>query len=170
MADGGTNDNGVLFSFDPLPATFVKLLDFDGTNGNIYHYESSAQLLKASNGKLYGLTTSGGSHNLGVLFSFDPVSADYTKLVDFDGINGSNPYPALLQAHNGKIYGTAIDEASKDRDIMYALDPTTGKYSKVAAFDSINGVYIQSMMQTRDGKFYGTTFYGGAEGQGIIFS
>ena len=32
-------------------------------------------LLEADDGKLYGMTSRGGSNNLGVLFFFDPVSA-----------------------------------------------------------------------------------------------
>src|SRR5215510_5010480 len=37
-------------------------------------------LIQASNGKLYGMTSAGGSHGDGVIFSFDPVGSVYTKL------------------------------------------------------------------------------------------
>ena len=49
---GGTNDGGVIFSFDPSSFTYTTLKDFDGTNGaNPY-----GSLIQASDGKLYGMT------------------------------------------------------------------------------------------------------------------
>ena len=40
--------------------------------------------MQASDGKLYGMTSQGGSSGYGVIFSFDPSSSTYTKLKDFD--------------------------------------------------------------------------------------
>jgi len=48
-------------------------------------------LAQASDGKLYGMTSLGGSSSLGAIFSFDPVTSIYTKLIDYDGANGSQP-------------------------------------------------------------------------------
>ena len=61
--------------------------------------------MQASDGKLYGMTTNGGSSGYGVIFSFDPSSSTYTKLKDFDNTNGANPYGSLMQASDGKLYG-----------------------------------------------------------------
>jgi uncharacterized repeat protein (TIGR03803 family) len=49
-------------------------------------------MIQASDGKLYGMTYGGGNSGSGVIFSFDPSSSIYTKLKDFDGANGANPY------------------------------------------------------------------------------
>ena len=51
------------------------------------------------------MTTNGGSRGAGVIFSFDPFTATYKKLKDFDKANGSNPYGGLLHATDGKLYG-----------------------------------------------------------------
>jgi uncharacterized repeat protein (TIGR03803 family) len=48
-------------------------------------------LMQASDGKLYGMTSEGGSTNQGVIFSFDPSSSTFTKLQDYTGANGANP-------------------------------------------------------------------------------
>ena len=71
-------------------------------------------LMQASDGKLYGMTTNGGSSSdNGVIFSFDPSSSTYTKLKDFDNTNGANPYGSLMQASDGKLYGmTLMEEAA----------------------------------------------------------
>jgi len=62
-------------------------MDFDNTNG-AWPYSN---LMQASDGKLYGMTALGGSNGVGVIFSFDPSSSTYTKLQDFNGINGAKP-------------------------------------------------------------------------------
>src|SRR5664279_1417114 len=67
-AYGGSSNNGVIFSFDPSTSTYTKLKDFDGTDGS-YPY---GNLMQANNGKLYGMTNTGGSSDAGVIFSFDP--------------------------------------------------------------------------------------------------
>jgi hypothetical protein len=45
------------------------------------------------------MTDLGGSHNMGVVFSFDLNSKSFAKLKDFDGRNGDNPvYSSLLES------------------------------------------------------------------------
>jgi uncharacterized repeat protein (TIGR03803 family) len=56
--------------------------------------------------KLYGTTHDGGSNNVGVIFSFNPSSSTYTKVKDFGGEDGIYPYGSLIQASDGKLYGT----------------------------------------------------------------
>ena len=90
--NGGSSGVGVIFSFDPSSSTYTKLKDFDNTNGaNPY-----GSLVQASDGKLYGMTVGGGSSGYGVIFSFDPSSSIYTKLIDFDNIKGGYPYGSLI--------------------------------------------------------------------------
>ena len=67
--------------------------DFDNTNGR----NPPGHLTRAGDGKLYGMTSLGGSTNGGVIFSFDPSSSTYTKLKDFDTVNGRNPRAALCR-------------------------------------------------------------------------
>src|SRR4030095_8061391 len=99
-AGGGSNGYGVIFSFDPSTSTYTKLKDFDGTNGR----NPTGSLIQASDGKLYGMTSGGGSNGTdygglgcGVIFSFDPLSSTYTKLKDFDGSDGARPFGSLVQ-------------------------------------------------------------------------
>jgi uncharacterized repeat protein (TIGR03803 family) len=94
------------------------LKNFDNTNGA----HPNGSLIQATNGKLYGMTSEGGSINAGVIFSFDPSSYTYTKLKNFDGTNGGNPYGSLMQARNGKLYGMTRKGGSINAGVIFSFD------------------------------------------------
>ena len=170
-AGGGSGGYGVIFSFDPSATTFTKLVDFDSTNGA----KPFGSLVKASDGKLYGMTTNGGSSNYGVIFSFDTAGATYTKLLDFDGTNGSNPNGSLIQASDGKLYGMSLNGGSgrggTGDGVIFSFDPSSSGYTKLMDCDTINGSNpYGSLIQAGDGKLYGMTSQGGTNGDGVIFS
>lgn len=66
---GGTYDAGIIFEYDYVKDTCIKKFDFNGTNGG----GPSSQMIKASNGKLYGMAD-GGVNGLGVIFEYDYVT------------------------------------------------------------------------------------------------
>lgn len=95
---GGVSNHGVLFEFNPNTGVYTKKIDFDGTNKGSSPYGS---LIQASNGKLYGMTKSGGSSGLGTIFEYNISSGILTKKADFNGISmGSGPKGSLVQAGN----------------------------------------------------------------------
>ncbi|MEO7482757.1 MAG: choice-of-anchor tandem repeat GloVer-containing protein, partial [Ferruginibacter sp.] len=145
---------GAIFSFDPSTSIYTKLMDFDGINGaNPY-----GSLVQASDGKLYGMTSAGGSNDMGAIFSFDPSNSVYTKLKDFDGTNGRKPYGNLFQASDGKLYGMTYEGGSSNYGVIFSYDPSTLIYSKLVDFDVTNGSSPSgSLMQASNGKLYGMT-------------
>ena len=160
--------HGVIFSFDPSSSTYTKLKDFDN---NEMVANLSGSLMQASDGKLYGMTTQGGSNGYGVIFSFDPSSSTYTKLKDFDNTNGANPYGSLMQASDGKLYGMTYQGGSSGDGVIFSFDPSSSTYTKLKDFDGTNGANpYGSLMQASDGKLYGMTTSGGSNGAGVIFS
>ncbi|MDQ2719852.1 MAG: T9SS type A sorting domain-containing protein [Bacteroidota bacterium] len=165
---GGSSDHGLIFSYAPSSSTYAKLKDF-GTNES--GSNSSSSLVHANDGKLYGMSTSGGSHGYGVIFSFDPSTSTYTKLKDFDYPDGSNPYGSLIQATNGKLYGMTHSGGSDNYGVILSYDPRSSTYAKLKDFDSITGANpYGSLMQAIDGKLYGMTYAGGSSDYGVIFS
>jgi uncharacterized repeat protein (TIGR03803 family) len=61
-SQGGDNDRGVIFEFDPVSRIFVKKHDFDGLEGgNPY-----GDMALAEDGLLSGVTHEGGAGNFGV--------------------------------------------------------------------------------------------------------
>ncbi|HEX7846613.1 MAG TPA: choice-of-anchor tandem repeat GloVer-containing protein, partial [Chitinophagaceae bacterium] len=132
--EGGSDDGGVIFSFDPSTSTYTKVKDLNYTDGR-FPYGS---LVQASNGKLYGMTVWGGSNDLGVIFSFDPSSFTYTKLKDFDGTNGANPYGNLMQASDGKLYGMTAWGGNNNGGVVFSFDFSNSLYTKLRDFNFIN--------------------------------
>ena len=76
--------------------------------------------MQASDGKIYGMTSEGGSsYGYGVIFSFDPSSSTYKKIFDFDGTNGGNPSGSLLQAGDGMLYGITTGGGSAGYGVFF---------------------------------------------------
>ena len=133
---GGTNNLGVLFEFDPATSIFSKKLDFNGSNGST----TSSSLLKAANGKLYGLTQSGGINNDGVLFEYDFVSNVYAKKFDFSSLaSGRNPSATLYEASNGKMYGLTPYGGVNNKGVIFEYDPISNSVIKKLDFNGSNG-------------------------------
>ncbi len=166
-ANGGGDQSGVIFSFNPFNSTYAKLKDFDYTTG----YYPHGSLLAGMDGKLYGMTYKGGNNNEGVLFSFACSTLAYTKLNDFDGVNGGSPLGSLVQAANGKIYGMTSEGGNDHQGVIFSFNPATSTYTIEKAFNNSDGKSPSSNMTiANDGKFYGTTFQGGISDAGVIFS
>ncbi|KAF5044068.1 hypothetical protein DSECCO2_495600 [anaerobic digester metagenome] len=93
---GGPYDGGVLYEFDVTTGAYTPKVIFNGTTDGKNPYGS---LTLASNGKLYGMTQSGGANNLGVLFEYDPATEIFTKKIDFvSATTGRNPFGSLIAA------------------------------------------------------------------------
>src|SRR6478735_3407867 len=95
---GGNNNGGAICKLATATNTLTAAFSLDGPDGTNPEY---TKLLQASDGKLYGMTTQGGiygaeSSGYGVIFSYDPATSSYTKLIDFDGTNGQWPFGSLI--------------------------------------------------------------------------
>ncbi len=164
---GGSSSVGVIFSFDPSSSTYTKLKDFDNTNGA----HPNGSLMQASNGKLYGMTSGGGSSSVGVIFSYDLSSSTYTRLKDFDNTDGAYPGGNLMQASDGKLYGMAGGGGSLGNGVIFSFDPLSSTFTKLKDFDGIHGGRpVGSLIQASDGRLDGMALIGGSLGNGVIFS
>lgn len=87
---GGLNNAGVIFEFNIVNNTFAKLYDFDSTADGYNPYGS---LMQASDGKLYGLTTSESGEAR--MFQFDITT---NTLVVKANLTGTPYYTTLLES------------------------------------------------------------------------
>lgn len=94
---GGENNKGVLYKYSLIENEFEVIFNFSTEKGA----NPAGSLLKASNGKVYGITTNGGDYDMGVVFEFEFETNNYNKILDFDGENGSHPFEtSLIEACN----------------------------------------------------------------------
>ncbi len=159
---------GRLFKFDPLSNKDSICFTFNGPNGKY----GTSNLIQASNSLLYGVTSSGGKYNYGVLFSYNIVTGKDSVVIDFDSItNGSNPWSYFIQAANGLLYGFTNKGGSHNKGVLLSYNPITGKDSVLIQFNGKNGAYpYASPIIGPNGMLYGTTDSGGISGKGVLFS
>ncbi len=165
---GGGGGQGVIFSFNPTNSKYSVLKNFDGINGGY----PNGSLLQAKDGKLYGVTRTGGVNGVGVMFSYDIVTATYSVLEEFNFVNGGNPEGNLIQANDGIIYGMAPFGGNNFQGLIFSFNPASpGPTSIAKSFDGNleGGSPSGGLVQANNGKLYGMNQSGGS-GLGVIFS
>jgi uncharacterized repeat protein (TIGR03803 family) len=164
--DGGSG-YGVLFEWNLANSTYTKKINFNASsNGS----GPNGSLVQADNGKLYGMTSGGGIADKGVIFEWDPVASRYTKKMSFLGTNGANPLDGFVIGSNGKLYGETSSGGDYNCGVIFEWDPAKGTYTKLIDFNDTNGANPNGpLLEVGDGKFYGTTKYGGTSGFGVLF-
>ena len=128
-------------------------------------------ILLATDGNFYGVTAD--SHlgsGRGTLFSLTPDGA-ITTLHTFAGIDGRSPNNGLIQASDGNLYGTTSQGGSVGPGVIYKMT-TNGDLTTIYSFPSGAGgeTPFSGVIEGSDGNFYGTTFSGGANNRGMIFT
>jgi uncharacterized repeat protein (TIGR03803 family) len=162
---GGINGMGVLFEFNPQTGTYTKMVDFDGTERGGY---PNANLIEASNHKLYGMTGDGGLNGGGVLFEYD-LSGTFQKLYDFNQVDGMQPRGSLKE-FQGALYGVTWNGGEADWGTLFKYDLAAGTVSKLHDFSGeAAGKHAVGNLTEVNGKLYGMTHEGGAVDYGIIY-
>ena len=132
-----------------FPGAPTRVQSFSGDMGGI---------TLGTDGFIYGSTT--GSDNS--IFRMD-LSGDFT-VIDTQ----TNAVAALLEAADGKFYGTAAGD-DLDPGNVFRVD-SLGNSVVLHVFNGTDGMHPRSrLVQATDGNFYGTTSSGGATGLGTIF-
>jgi uncharacterized repeat protein (TIGR03803 family) len=162
-SQGGKYNLGVLFEWDPATNEYNKKLDFNGSEKGA---KPTGSLLKAKNGKLYGMTSEGGTLNFGVLFEWNPDDDIYVKKLDFPEEAYERGTGDIMQAEDGKFYGLDYGFGS-----IFEWDPETNIYTNRFHFDEYTTGYFPfgRLIQAGNGKLYGVAQYGGPNQCGTIF-
>ena len=135
--------------------TLNTLVNFDGNNGETPFYMS---LIQGFDGNYYGTTSWGGLEGWGTVFRMTPT-ARLTTLYSFCGQCASNrPYAGLVQATNGRFYGTTVSSAPPDYAGSVFEITAAGKLTTLHDFDSQDGTSpLSALVQATNGRLYGTT-------------
>ena len=137
-------------------------------------------------GTLYG-TSEGGSDS-GFVFSFDPNSGAekviYRFCSRYNCSDGAHPYAGMLNV-NAALYGTTSKGGTYGGGTVFRIDPATGSETMLYSFCNLaqppsvtrqvqqacpDGANPYGGLIDVNGKLYGTTYNGGANGYGTVFS
>ena len=168
---GGTYDQGTVFEVTPS-GTVTTLYTFCSQVNCMDGAEPFSGLL-ISGGNGYGTTYWGGINGKGTIFKITPTG-QLTTLHSFAGgpAEGAYPIAGLVQV-GGNFYGTTQLGGTNGLGTIYEMTPAgqlTTLYSFCSQPACADGdVPYAGLIQGANGNLYGTTFLGGASGNGTVF-
>ncbi len=140
-------------------------------------------IIRDAAGNLYGAAFDGGAYGAGAIYELSS-SGQETLLHSFSGgSDGAHPLSTLLLDSQGNLYGTAQAGGNGQCGgtgcgVVFELMPQSGgnwAEAVLYAFCSANrcedGEEPREGPLVRDsaGNIYGTTYFGGANGDGVVF-
>lgn len=180
---GGLDDDSVGTVFKlTLDGTFTRLHDFV-IDSNKDPRKPYTGLVEGPDGNLYGTTLEGGDGQRGTVYRISPTGT-FSVIHHFRGgrDDGSTPEGQLIVGADDKLYGTTMLGGSNDRGTIYRIS-TSGQYEQLYSFPALRnfndiGLATNStganpraglMRSDLDGSYYGTTYQGGAGGNGTLY-
>jgi len=139
---GGINGNtGTLYSYNHFTHQETLLHSFGSTATDAT--SAFCELIQASDGLLYGVSTYGGTAQAaaGTIFCYNPVT-DSFKIVHSFGNGNDGQYPGnskLMQASDGLLYGVTTQGGDNNTGCIYSYDVHTGVEKVVYSFTDITG-------------------------------
>jgi uncharacterized repeat protein (TIGR03803 family) len=164
-ANGGAAGTGSIISYDPSTGILSKEYDFNVSTGA--NPSGSATVY---NNKLYFSTTVGGANNSGTIMAFDPDGRTCYDVYDL--YVGGATLNAVLALENNVFYSTSLYGGGAGDGNLYSIDPRTRIYRDYFDF-SLSGYDFGRNPLTLapyNGLLYGTTYRGGTNDIGTIFS
>jgi|HubBroStandDraft_6_1064221.scaffolds.fasta_scaffold149627_2 uncharacterized repeat protein (TIGR03803 family) len=176
---GSCNDHGMgsgcgtVFSVTTAGKEAV-LYNFKGASGD--GSQPSRGLLNV-NGTLYGTTQLGGANGKGTVFAVTP-SGKETVFYSFKGGSGDGSYPlADLTNVNGTLYGTTISGGVRCKrhsgcGTVFSVTPagTETVLHRFKGWRGGDGAWPYAGLLNVNGTLYGTTYLGGRNNGGTVFS
>jgi uncharacterized repeat protein (TIGR03803 family) len=162
---GGASGAGTVFEVAKGSSTVTVLASFNGTDGS----GPVGGLVLDGSGNLYGTTQSGGIGD-GTVFELAQGSGTITTLASFLVPNGANPDANVITDTNGNLYGTTQTGGKFGYGTVFEVAAGTGTITTLGSFDGTDGSDAQGgLLMDGSGNLYGTTYTGGAHGDGTVF-
>jgi uncharacterized repeat protein (TIGR03803 family) len=181
---GGPNGTGTIFRITSS-GKFTVLHAFSAVDSNLHNTDGANPLrtvVIGADGNLYGTTRLGGLNTCGPKASGCGVAwvmtpwGSFSVVHQFQATEGHAA--SLLKAHDGFLYGCAVFPfAGAGAGTLFRMAPSGGHFEilhRFAAVD-VNGANsdgadcFEPLVETDPGVLYGSTTYGGPNGNGVVF-
>jgi uncharacterized repeat protein (TIGR03803 family) len=172
---GGSFNYGTVFEVDATGQETV-LHSFVGSDG-LY---PAGGVIRDAGGNLYGTTSYGGTaegghciHGCGTVFKLDAAGKQTVLYAFTGGTDGGNPLSELV-AGAGDLYGTAVTGGDTSCfvggcGVVFELNQADQETVLHRFTDKTDGESPVGLVENGAGKFFGTTYDGGALGHGAVF-
>jgi uncharacterized repeat protein (TIGR03803 family) len=162
---------GTVFKITPSEK-LTTLFSFDYTDGS---GPGPNRLVRDDEGNFYGTTSVGGASGDGAVFELTKAGAEIV-LYSFTGAaDGFAPYGGVIRDAKGNLFGTAFQGAGVDCNddgcgTVFELS-AAGKFKVLHTFTggADGGNPAGGLVMDKEGKLFGTTYGGGADGFGTVF-
>jgi uncharacterized repeat protein (TIGR03803 family) len=191
-ATGGAHGKGAVFELAPSNTSKIGYVEsvvysFCAKGGSACTDGSIGYALTSDGaGHFYGTTSTGGMYGGGTVFELAATrSRPYheTVIYSFCSTGGSQctdgktPGGGLAFDQRGNLYGATFEGGAHAGGTVFEVDAATRKEAVLYSFCSAGGnqctdgdyPYTAVLAFDTRGDLYGTTYFGGAKGQGTVF-
>ena len=158
---------GIIYRFDPQ----TKHLDIIYQFTALEAAGTTATLLPASDGWLYGTSPSGGQGGEGTIFRMSQDGVQFEVLYTFGSTSEYHPSPYLAEHPNGYLYGHCEENhgySSKSAGTIFRFSPNAPTPEMLYHFKE-REVPLGGLVIDGDGNLYGATPWRGINLQGMLF-
>ncbi len=165
---GGKHSCGTVFRFTPgAPPVVLYSFRVHGKDG----CNPLAGLIADAQGNLYGTTLLGGRYGSGTVFRVAPDGTETVLWSLGRGNDAALPQAKLTMDAAGNLYGTTFNGGTSQNGAVFKLTPAGQEsvlYSFSGGADGANPT--APILVDAQGNVFGTTFQGGQDGVGTVFS
>jgi uncharacterized repeat protein (TIGR03803 family) len=181
--EGGSGGNGIVFHVNPDGTDYTVIKNFSpfeydstttqATNGDGANPQAG---LVVGGSTLYGVTYYGGANGYGDVFAVNATGSEFTNLYSFTGGNDGAFPQGNLAYSNGVLYGTTVSGGANNNGTVFSIDAGGANFTVVKAFSATtsntngDGANPYGGLLLSGGVLYGTTYNGGTNGDGTVFS
>jgi uncharacterized repeat protein (TIGR03803 family) len=181
--EGGTHNNGIIFSIGQDGTGYQALLSLHNSIGDESH-----SCFVVANDILYGMTAAGGDNGEGVVFSFNPPSptptptatptatpTNFQTLFSFAcaSSTGKEPHGRLTLDPDGTtLYWMTRKGGEHDYGVVFKIETSGNNYTELHDFaggDSDGATSDHGYVVQSGDHLYGMTTNGGHHDDGVLF-